>query len=91
MQAHAISSTTRNPSPATGLERACSNYFYLRGDLDFDFKLPADFHLRLRAAGQAAAEPLITNEDFSIAGIDGVGGYLESEVLGDEGIRNSSR
>jgi hemolysin activation/secretion protein len=66
-----------------------SNYFYLRGDLDFEFKLPADFRLKVRAAGQAAAEPLITNEDFSIAGIDGVRGYLESEVLGDRGIKET--
>jgi len=66
-----------------------ANYFYLRGDLDFEFKLPADFRLKLRAAGQAAAEALITNEDFSIAGIDGVRGYLESEVLGDRGIKET--
>jgi len=65
------------------------NYFYLRADLAFDVKLPADFRLRLRAAGQAAAEPLITNENFSIAGADGVRGYLESEVLGDEGIKET--
>jgi hemolysin activation/secretion protein len=65
------------------------NYFYLRGDLAFEFKLPASFRLRLRAAGQAAAEPLITNENFSIAGADGVRGYLESEVLGDEGIKET--
>lgn len=65
------------------------NYFYLRSDLSFDFKLPADFTLRLRAAGQATAEPLITNENFSIAGSDGVRGYLESEVLGDEGLKET--
>jgi hemolysin activation/secretion protein len=66
-----------------------ANYFYLRGDLTNDFKLPGGFVLRLRAAGQAAAEPLITNEDFSIAGVDGVRGYLESEVLGDEGLKET--
>lgn len=66
-----------------------ANYFYLRGDLNFEFKLPAAFRLKLRAAGQAAAEPLITNEDFSIAGIDGVRGYLESEVLGDRGVKET--
>jgi hemolysin activation/secretion protein len=65
------------------------NYFYLRGDLAFEARLPAGFRLRLRAAGQAAAEPLITNENFSIAGADGVRGYLESEVLGDEGIKET--
>jgi hemolysin activation/secretion protein len=65
------------------------NYFYVREDLAFDIKLPADFQLRVRAAGQAAAEPLITNENFSIAGSDGVRGYLESEVLGDEGLKET--
>jgi hemolysin activation/secretion protein len=68
---------------------ASDNYFYTRGDLTFEFKLPKDFRLRLRAAGQAAAEPLITNENFSIAGADGVRGYLESEVLGDKGIKET--
>jgi hemolysin activation/secretion protein len=67
------------------------NYFYLRSDLAFEFKLPADFRLRLRAAGQAAAEPLITNENFSIAGADGVRGYLESEVLGDQGLKETAQ
>jgi hemolysin activation/secretion protein len=67
------------------------NYFYLKSDLAFDFKLPADFHLRLRAAGQAAAEPLITNENFSVAGADGVRGYLESEALGDQGLKETAQ
>jgi hemolysin activation/secretion protein len=66
-----------------------ANYFYLRGDLAVNFKLPADFTLRLRAAGQAAAEPLITNENFSIAGVDAVRGYLESEELGDKAIKET--
>jgi len=74
---------------ANDRNQARDNYFYLRGDLAFDVKLPADFRLRLRTAGQAAAEPLITNENFSIAGADGVRGYLESEVLGDKGLKES--
>jgi hemolysin activation/secretion protein len=65
------------------------NYFYVRSDLAFDVTLPASFRLRVRAAGQAAAEPLITNENFSIAGVDGVRGYLESEVLGDQGVKET--
>jgi hemolysin activation/secretion protein len=69
--------------------RARANYFYLRSDLAFDLRLPADFRLRLRVAGQAAAEPLITNENFSVAGADGVRGYLESEVLGDKGVKET--
>jgi hemolysin activation/secretion protein len=76
---------------ANDRNQARDNYFYLRSDLAFDVKLPAGFHLRLRSAGQAAAEPLITNENFSIAGVDGVRGYLESEVLGDKGIEETAQ
>jgi hemolysin activation/secretion protein len=66
-----------------------ANYFYFRGDLATTIKLPADFSLRLRAAGQGATEPLITNEDYSIAGADGVRGYLEAEELGDKAIKGT--
>lgn len=66
-----------------------ANYFDLRGDLATTFKLPADFTLRVRAAAQGATEPLITNEDYSIAGADGVRGYLEAEELGDKGAKGT--
>ena len=66
-----------------------SNYFYMRGDVATTFILPASFSLRLRAAGQAAFEPTITNENFSIAGSDGVRGYLESEELGDSALKGT--
>ena len=66
-----------------------SNYFYMRGDVGTNFVLPADFSLRLRVAGQAALEPTITNENFSVAGSDGVRGYLESEELGDSAIKGT--
>ena len=66
-----------------------SNYFYMRGDVATNFILPADFSLRLRVAGQAALEPTITNENFAIAGSDGVRGYLESEELGDSAIKGT--
>jgi hemolysin activation/secretion protein len=74
---------------ANDRDKGRDNYFYVRSDLAFDVKLPANFTLRVRAAGQAAAEPLITNENFSIAGSDGVRGYLESEVLGDKGLKET--
>jgi hemolysin activation/secretion protein len=66
-----------------------ANYFYARADLATVIKLPADFSLRLRAGGQSAAEPLITNEDYSIAGADGVRGYLEAEELADKAIKGT--
>jgi hemolysin activation/secretion protein len=66
-----------------------SNYFYVRADVATTFILPKQFSLRLRAAGQGALEPIITNENYSIAGIDGVRGYLESEELGDSAIKGT--
>lgn len=66
-----------------------ANYFYVRADIGTTIKLPADFSLRLRAAGQGATEPLITNEDYSIAGADAVRGYLEAEELGDKAIKET--
>jgi hemolysin activation/secretion protein len=66
-----------------------ANYFYVRADLAALIKLPADFSLRLRAAGQGATEPLINNEDYSLAGADGVRGYLEAEQLVDKGVKGT--
>jgi hemolysin activation/secretion protein len=65
------------------------NYFYLRSDASVDGHLPKGFHLTLRLSGQYTVEPLISNEHFSIAGVDGVRGYLEAEELGDEGLKET--
>lgn len=65
------------------------NYFYVKVDGVLAFHLPKAFQLILRADGQYAVEPLITNEDFTITGADGVRGYLEAEVLADMGLKGS--
>jgi hemolysin activation/secretion protein len=64
-----------------------SNYFYVKMGGSLVANLPKGFHLILRGDGQFAAEPLITNEDYTISGADGVRGYLEAEVLADKGIK----
>ncbi|HLY53628.1 MAG TPA: POTRA domain-containing protein, partial [Steroidobacteraceae bacterium] len=66
-----------------------ANYFDVRADFATTLKLPAGAALRLRAAGQGATDPLITNEDYSLAGIDGVRGYLEAEELVDKGAKGT--
>ena len=68
-----------------------SNYFYVRADWSTTFRLPAGFMLRLRGAGQGATEPLIANEDFSLAGADGARGYLEAEELVDAGYKGTGQ
>jgi hemolysin activation/secretion protein len=68
-----------------------ANYFDVHADLTTTWRLPWGFGLRLRAAGQGAEEPLIANEDFSLAGVDGVRGYLEAEELVDSGIKGTAQ
>lgn len=67
------------------------NYFYVRADDTWIRDLPWGFQGVLRAGGQYTAEPLISNEDYSIAGIDGVRGYLESEELGDSALKGTAQ
>ncbi len=69
--------------------RGDANYFYVKIDGSLIAHLPKGFQLIVRADGQYAVEPLITNEDFTIAGADGVRGYLEAEVLADNGVKGS--
>jgi len=52
--------------------------------------LPRDWKLALRADGQWASEPLISNEQFGAGGVAGVRGYREGEVFGDSGWRVTS-
>jgi hemolysin activation/secretion protein len=66
-----------------------ANYFYVKIDGSLSFHLPVGFQLTLRADGQFAVEPLITNEEFSITGASAVRGYLEAESLSDEGLVGS--
>ncbi|MET0498151.1 MAG: ShlB/FhaC/HecB family hemolysin secretion/activation protein [Steroidobacteraceae bacterium] len=69
--------------------RGAANYFLLRADGSFATQLPAGLTLRWRANTQYAVDSIISNEQFSIAGSDGVRGYLEAESLGDVGARSS--
>jgi len=66
-----------------------SSYFYQRLEASVSEHLPGDFQVILRGAGQFTVDPLVTNEDFSISGADGVRGYLEAEALADKGLKGS--
>jgi len=70
--------------------RGRPNYWLLRADTSYGFQLPLNLSVRLRGAGQYAVEPVISNEQFSIGGADGVRGYREAEQLGDIGFKTSA-
>jgi hemolysin activation/secretion protein len=69
--------------------KGAANYFYVKLGDNLSAHLPWGFTLIARVDGQFTVEPLITNEDFTISGADGVRGYLEAEVLADNGVKGS--
>ncbi|MGC3981019.1 MAG: ShlB/FhaC/HecB family hemolysin secretion/activation protein [Steroidobacteraceae bacterium] len=71
--------------------KARPNYFDVRSEGRVRFTLPANFSLQLRYSGQYAADPIISNEQFAIAGADGVRGYLEAEALADRGVKAAAQ
>lgn len=62
-----------------------SNYLYLRASMEHLKNLPLHLQLYGRFAGQFTQTPLVSNEQFSLGGVDTVRGYLESSELGDYG------
>ena len=65
---------------------ASASYAYLRGDWLTELGLSEQLGLQLTLQGQATGQPLISNEQFCAGGFDSVRGYLECEVLGDDGL-----
>jgi hemolysin activation/secretion protein len=65
------------------------NYFFLREDASMVRALPLGMSLRLRASGQYTRDSIISNEQYAIAGADGVRGYFEAEVLSDVAVKTS--
>ena len=74
----------------TGSSKANGYYQILTGSLSRDQKLYGDWRLGVRLDGQWANQPLISNEQFGIGGLNGVRGYREGEVFGDTGWRITS-
>ncbi len=65
---------------------ASASFAHLNVDVAHTQELPEGFQLYGKVQGQVADGPLVSSEQFSIGGLDTVRGYLESEVLGDDGI-----
>ena len=61
------------------------NYAYLRGTASHGESWASGWGAEVRGSWQIAAQPLISNEQFAIGGVDTVRGYLESAALGDNG------
>ncbi|MBK8019561.1 MAG: ShlB/FhaC/HecB family hemolysin secretion/activation protein [Betaproteobacteria bacterium] len=63
---------------------ASASYASFRTDLQREQFLPRGFSAKVRFQGQASSGTLVTTEQFFLSGVDGVRGYLEGEVIGDD-------
>ncbi len=66
--------------------KATPNFVHARLDVSHTQDGPGGMQLFVKLQGQAADQPLVTSEQYSIGGLDTVRGYAEAEVLGDYGF-----
>jgi hemolysin activation/secretion protein len=66
--------------------KATPNFIHARLGLSHTQDGPGGMQLFLKVQGQAADQPLVTSEQYSIGGLESVRGYAESQVLGDYGF-----
>jgi hemolysin activation/secretion protein len=65
---------------------ASASFSHVNLDLAHTQELPEGFQVWGKVQGQLSDGPLVSSEQFSVGGLDTVRGYLESEVLGDDGV-----
>jgi hemolysin activation/secretion protein len=65
--------------------RATANYAVLRAEVSRQQTLPKNFTAFLKLTAHTSSQPLVNTEQFIAAGADGVRGYYEAEVVGDDG------
>lgn len=61
------------------------DYFYLRENVEHTQRLPWELSAHARLEAQQTGRTLISNEQYSVGGVDTVRGYEESAISGDSG------
>jgi hemolysin activation/secretion protein len=70
-----------------GSQKADGNFYIANAGITREQKLVGDWAVRIRADGQWANQPLISNEQFGLGGNAGVRGYRDGQEYGDTGWR----
>jgi len=78
-------SSKQDLQKVTGSTESSGHWVTLTPSLTRDFNLYKNWLLTLRADGQWSSEPLISNEQYGIGGVNNVRGYREGEIFGDTG------
>ena len=68
---------------------ADADFIYLFGSLGHERALSDALNLTTSVDWQYTPDPLISNEQFTLGGVQSVRGYRQAEVLGDRGVRAS--
>jgi hemolysin activation/secretion protein len=79
------SGSRTNLHNVAGSTNSTGHWVTLNPSLSWQFPIYTNWLTTLRADGQWASEPLISNEQFSMGGINSVRGYQEGEAFGDTG------
>ena len=66
---------------------ARADFSVFRADLQGRWRFAGQWSLEGRIDGQYAGGPLVSYEQYSAGGVDSVRGYLDSEVVADDGLR----
>jgi hemolysin activation/secretion protein len=69
------------------VEVGAAGYMEFKYNLSFEDRFARHFGGAVKVDGQATADPLIPNEQYTAGGFESVRGYREAEVLGDRGTR----
>lgn len=70
--------------------RGTPNFVALRGSGSLSMNVLGNGFARVRSAFQYSPQPLVSNEQFNLGGVDSVRGYLDAESLTDIGVTGSA-
>jgi hemolysin activation/secretion protein len=66
-----------------------ASYLFITAGIQRNQKLPWGMGLLIKVDGQAANQPLVSNEEYTAGGMENVRGYMESEAQGDDAIHGT--
>ncbi|MGH7972456.1 MAG: ShlB/FhaC/HecB family hemolysin secretion/activation protein, partial [Limisphaerales bacterium] len=80
-----FSGSVENLRDISGSRKSSGYWATLTPSITRELTLFTNWDMTIRADGQWASEPLISNERFGAGGVNSVRGYREGEVFGDTG------
>lgn len=83
------SGSRSNLQSIAGSDNSDGHWVVMNPSFSQDIFFRTNWTLSLRLDGQWASQPLISNEQFGIGGINSVRGYHEGQVFGDTGWHSS--